>query len=233
MRVSELYDEVEPGQSVYIIGTGPSMRVFPLDYLRGKTCILLNDAHMHLDNIGPIAFSNNKRFLRDCKLPIQIVKSRLKFDPHPERDDNHVPWNNPNLYCFSYRQREIKGIATGDKWDHFDTKALWTEPDHYWNTPGGNVSIFAIQFALLAGFSEIHLVGCDCIDLNGYAYMKKQPGHGHKRRTRHDYDSYRKGTHRMIREARERFGVPIVQVNPFVGLGEVKSQFQGMVKWKT
>lgn len=224
MRVSDLYNKPPfADASVYIIGTGPSVSVFPIVYLKDKFCILLNDACQSFSQIGPVAFSNNRNFLSGCNLPYQIVKARLKFDPHMERDDNHVRWNDPRYYCFSYRDRDY------DEWDHFDERALWNEPDHFWNTPGGNACIFCIQFCLSAGVKEIHLVGCDCCHINKEDYHE---GKQQRRRRKHDYDAYAKGTLRMIREARERFGVPIVQVTPFAGLGREKEQYKEMKAWK-
>mgnify|MGYP005830578011 FL=1 len=38
-----------PGETVYIIGTGPSQRLFPLDFLADKTTIGLNQAWKHLN----------------------------------------------------------------------------------------------------------------------------------------------------------------------------------------
>ncbi len=222
MRVSDLYNQPPfAGASVHIIGTGPSMTVFPLDYLKDQFCILLNDACQSFPELGPVAFSNNRNFLSGCKSPIQIVKARLKFDPNMQRDDNHVRWDDPRYYCFSYRDRNY------DSWDHFDQQALWNEPDHFWNTEGGNVSIFAIQFCLLAGVKQIHLVGCDCCRIEKKDYHEGKLGRNRK----HDYEAYARGTMRMIREARDRFGVPIVQVTPFAGLGREKEQFKEMKTW--
>ena len=41
--VSELYDKY-PGSDIYIVGTGASLRVFPLSFLEGKIVIGLNMA---------------------------------------------------------------------------------------------------------------------------------------------------------------------------------------------
>lgn len=210
------------GQDIYIIGTGPSMTVFPLDWLRGKTCVLLNDAQKHLPGLGPIAFSNNLKFLAGCGLPYQIVKGRLRFDPDPERDDNHCPWDDPGRYVFSYRERPWDAVS------HHDLSTLWKEPCHYWNTRRGSVSIFAVQFALLAGAKSITLVGCDSCELGPnaeYIAGKKATA------VRHDYDAYAAGLMTLNREARERFRVPMMTLSPFMGLSRERQQYQEMRKW--
>lgn len=222
MRVSELYpDNPLRGRPVYIVGSGPSLDVFPRDYLRDKVCVLLNDTHRYVEG-GPVVFSNNRKFIKDAAHPIRVVKGRLKYDPHPERTDNHVSWKDPRHYVFSYRQ------PPWDKRSHFDWSTLWAEPDFYWNEPGGTVSIFAVQFALLCGAKDIHLVGCDC-SANVAKYLT---GKEHRiSRVHQDHDAYARGLLRLFREARERFGVPILSVNPWPGYGREKDQHREMREW--
>lgn len=223
MKVSALYGPASPlaHQDVYIAGTGPSLNVLPPGYLKNRCCILLNDAQKFIPGLGPVAFSNNRRFLKGCDLPFQIVKARLKFDPHPQRDDNHVRWNDPRYYCFSYREPPWDAVS------HHDPSRLWTEPNHYWNEPGGSVVIFCLQFALQCSPRSIHLVGCDCCDLSGLEYLSPKSS----RNVRHDYAAYARGVMRMIREGRERFGIPIVSLTPFAGLRRHEEQYQEMLTW--
>ena len=236
MRVSELYPKSPcRGQEVYIVGTGPTLRVFPVDYLKGKVCILLNNAHRILPGLGPVAFSNHRAFLQkdNCQCPVQVVKGRLKYDPNPERTDNHVEWEDPKYHVFSYREPPWDNIS------HFDDASLWREPDFYWNTPHGSVSIFACQFALLAGATAIHLVGCDCCEFTGKNADHEKDGllkcASHKARgpksMRHDYDAYARGLMRMVREGRKRFGVPIFTCSPFPGFGREQEQFRELQQY--
>jgi len=233
MKVSELYAPQGPfvGADVYIIGTGPSMSVFPIATLEDKTCFLLNDACRQFTTLKPVAFSNNLSFLKFCTLPYQIVKGRLRFDPHPERDDNHCPWDDPARYVFSYREPTIitgKGerISTGDKLSHFDERTLWRDPNFYWNVRGGSVAIFAIQFALYAGVRSITLAGCDCTSVHGNHYVKTKTRNAHY----HDYPQYAAGLMRMWKECQVR-GVPLMSLTPFLGLGYHDKQFSEMMQW--
>lgn len=225
MRISDLYRSGKAPfreQDLYIVGTGPSMTVFPREWLRGKCCVLLNDAQKHMPELGPIAFSNNLKFLTGCNLPYQIVKGRLRFDPNPERDDNHCRWDDPGYYVFSYRERPWDGVS------HHDPGQLWKEPNHYWNMPRGSVSIFAAQFCLLAGARSITLVGCDSCELGpGAEYLAS------KKRTavRHDYDAYAAGLMRIKQEALRRFRVPMFTLSPFMGLGREVEQFREIRQW--
>jgi hypothetical protein len=248
MRVSKLYpgesdrpngfDHPLNRQDVFIVGTGPSLRVFPIDYLRDRCCILLNRATQVLGpDFGPVAFANHRGFLDGSTCPIQIVKGRLKWqkDPDPARTDNHVPWNDTTRYVFSYRSPPWDTVS------HFDRATLWAEPDYFWNVRQGSVAIFAVQFAALAGAKSISLVGCDCAEFTdgrsaGLGESKSLPYAAEAAgdptdRVRHNYDQYAKGLDILVRECRDRFGVPLMHLSPFPGFGREQAQFRAFQEW--
>lgn len=236
MKVSELYAPNGPfvGQRIHIVGTGPSMSVFPQSILEDKFCVLLNDATRYFPKLGPVAFANNKAQLKfpSPKLTHKIVKGRLRFDPHPERTDNHVAWDDPDHYVFSYREprivdREGKHVQTTDKLSHLDERALWHEPDYYFNVRGGSVAIFAVQFAILAGAAEIILVGCDCAEVSGEHYTSGKKNH----QSTHDYAQYARGLTRVAQEAYKR-GIIMYSLSPFFGLGHHNFQYAEMLRWR-
>lgn len=228
MKISELYESGPlTGQDVFIIGTGPSMGVFPQSLLTGKTCILLNDAQKHFPALGPVAFANNLEFLDGCKLPYQCVKGRLKYpskrsrSDDPTTDDNHCPWDDPARYVFSYRQ------PPWDKVSHHDESTLWQEPCHYWAPKGGSVSAFAVQFCLWSRCKSITVVGCDSAEVGGQEYVAGKKMNHMRRR----YPQYAYGLTRLCREAHMR-GVPMVSLTPFFGLGYHNQQFVEMNLWR-
>lgn len=220
MEVSLLYDNSPArGQDVYIIGSGPSIRVFDTSFLKDKCCILLNRASDHLD-LGPFAFVNNRGFINpnNQSTTIKVVKAHLKFDGE-EREDNHVTWDHPEYYCFSYtpKDRFIKWNELG-----------WTtpiDPLYYWNIHGGSVATFACQFALLAGAKSITLVGCDCISIGNRNYFTKKSS-GPRRNI--VYDGYRESLHIMQRIARSQFNVPVMTLWPFCGVGRYDEQLEAL-----
>ena len=228
MRISELYaDSPVRGADVVIIGSGPSMTVFPVEMLRGRVCITLNDTHKYLPEwVGPISFSNALQWAEPSSagIRIRIVKGRnrhQKRGPGPERTDNHVAWDHPRYHVFSYRE------PPWDERSHFDLESLWAEPDFYWNVKNGNVSIFAMQFAILAGARSMTMVGCDCMELEGKPYLD-----GKKQRSfvKRNFGAYLKGMMTMSREAHNR-GIPVVTMSPFVGLQSFPMQWRQMKEW--
>jgi hypothetical protein len=225
MKVSDLYnDPAIRGHDVYIVGLGPSMRVFPTSFLKNKLCVLLNDASK-IFQLGPIAFTNHKQWIEPVNIQhikYQIVKARCKSDLNPHKTDNHVPWNHQIYYCFSYREHPW------DKVSHYDKNQLWKEPDYYWNMKDGTVAIFAVQFALLAGAKSITLVGCDCIALQGQHYVAKDISK--YKQKQHNYDNYAKGLLILREEAQKRFNVPLLTLTPFCGLGREQTQYEFLSK---
>ena len=216
MKVSDLYaNNPLRGQDCYIIGSGPTIDLIDQSVFVDRPCVLLNEAHKAMPGIGPIAFANNKKQLRDCVCPIQVVKGRLRFDPNPEQTDNHVPWDSEQYHVFSYRN------PPWDKVSHHDDTQLWKEPDFYWAPKDGSVSAFAIQFAVLCGAKSITLAGCDCCHFGGKEYADECR---RKMIVAHNYERYAVGIMRLKRECK-RLGIPLNTLSPFAGFGREQEQF--------
>lgn len=226
MIVSDLY-ESNPirNKTVMICGSGPSLSCYMPQFFELFPVISLNDTHKFLPSGSvDIAFSNNLKFIENCDAPIKVVKGRNKWQeqPSPKKHyDNHVRFDDPNHYVFSYYSHDL-----GDDRDHFREAELWNDLVFYWNIPHGSVSIFAMQFALRCGAAGIILVGCDASSILG-RYVE-----GKKSSARHqDFDAYARGNMRMVKEARQRFRVPIVSATPWSGLGRDQQMFLEMKTW--
>lgn len=251
MKVSDLYGTEGPvhGKDVYVIGLGPSMAVMPPGFLERQCCILLNDAQKWFPTLGPVAVANHKDFLKPLSAPIRypIVKGRLRTPEDPAKaDDNHVPWDHPQVYVFSYRLPQYDGGV-----DSNDRRTLWQEPCHYWI--GGTSAGYAVQFALQGGCRSILLVGCDCGPLAGQHYAsqeimatkkptsraiakavarrKNEPPNFHSRVFSRDYPYYSESLLLLKREAEEKFHVPIMTLLPFVGLDGYAQQLTEIKGW--
>ena len=155
-------------------------------------------------------------------------------DPRAGLDDNLVSWEHESIHVFSFRSR-----ACGDAWDYSDDQVLWAEPCHYWSSVNGTVAEFALQFCAYAGARAIFLAGIDCGELEGRHYcdgevesdrrdraiggpLGRRDGGRRDERTykeQKDYAAYRSGLNRLKREIWERFGIPVLSLSPFIGLG--------------
>jgi coenzyme F420-reducing hydrogenase delta subunit len=187
--------------------------------------VTLNDTWKFLpEGSVDIAFSNNLKFIENTHAKITVVKGRNKWQEHPspkKHFDNHVRFDDPDRFVFSYYSHDL-----GDDRDHFRECELWNDPVFYWNVPHGSVSIFAIQMALRCGAKSILLVGCDASSVLGRYHHQKKSSARHQ-----DYEAYYRGNARMIKEARERFRVPIVSVTPWAGIGNEQRKFAEMQGW--
>jgi hypothetical protein len=238
MRLSELCEKRPlDGLDVYIVGLGPSMAFFPLEILENKFCVLLNDAQKYFPTLGPIAYANAKRFLDPLSPRIRhsIVKGRFKSDPNFERLDNHIPWDHPKFWVFSYvTEQDRIGIPS-----HREKETLWRDPNFVYICDGGTVAMTAIQFCCLAGAKTIFMVGCDCRPIYKEHYFSSNLDLERSTHTRnpkggvlHHYSGYLEGILVMKMEAWRRFRIPVLNLTPFIGTSNFDEQFTRFKKWK-
>lgn len=252
MRVSQLYQNGPlTGQDVYIVGQGPSMTVFPWRWLQTKTCVLLNDAQKYFTRLGPVAVANNLSFLRPLSpwIKYPVVKGRLLHEVgFFERDDNHVSWDHESLYVYSYRVMETDGRSSDD-WAF-----LWSEYDYL--CTAGTVVNSAIQIAAFSGARSITLVGCDCTAICGMDYHINETSLRKQRREKNPkawskgqrpqgnawkiprasadartYGLYRESLVRMKKECWDRFKIPVMSLNPFIGSSKYEQQLPRILSW--
>src|SRR5688572_652999 len=136
-------------EDIYIVGTGPSLRLFPFDYLKSKTVIGLNQAYKHFDKldycltIHPYLIPLEK-FEWNCKwiTKVKITDENWQLHTFRKNDkDFYIFNNNNNLKNFDYIHPEKRG-----------------ENDLY---VGAGIHTGAMHLAALMGAKNIILVGCD------------------------------------------------------------------------
>ncbi len=170
----------------------------------------------------------------------RICRGRFAGYALPCNDDNAIPWHDPGIYVFSFRHNGYRDSP--DEWNLHDDRALWAEPCHYWSHVGGTVAEFAVQFAAYAGARTIFLVGVDCASVKGVYYCDtgveedrmnraiggkkgRQDGGLRDEKTykrERQFGAYREGLNRLRKEVDQKFGIPIVSLSPFIGLGQTK-----------
>jgi hypothetical protein len=153
----------------FVVGNGPSLTKTNLDLLVGQPSFACNDIHLiyPYTTWRPTFYVRSERFAEGVKEDVWLpsVEETLKAGAECHLSgyyQNHVP--------------KLKGVVTELKhcthhtknFDDIDCPTEWHLP---WLCQFGGSLIVAMQIALLKGFTEIVLVGCD---LN---YRDGKPSH--------------------------------------------------------
>ena len=222
MRLRELHD-IYAGQDIYIVGSGPTASVFPMDFLYGKVCISLNDAYKMHPAIGPVAYMNHQTYAH--------AGTKVNYDYHEHMNQIRYPvvkatgwdqrvdidWDHPFYYYFNW-SHEIESIWDQQK----DTDDLIFMRD-------GPSLHAALQLAWIMGAANIFTIGCDSTTLGGkhYAGFDKngfRDDEQLKRGIVRNYDAYVCGT-LVIKEFLRRKGVNVFNLSPIIGYHMVDYQF--------
>jgi len=228
MRLRELKD-VYLNQDIYIVGAGPSVNLFPLDFFKGKICLSLNDTYKMHPAIRPIVIMNNPtyalqghrdaphhEYFKHMKYPVAKMTGR-------HRSSKNLDWDHPDLYCYD--------------WSHqIDTK-LWTmtkDTDYLYSAPEGCILHEGLQLAWIMGAKNIFVIGCDSRTMGGrhYANFNKdgfsadEAPKGAQKKPR-NYDSYVYGA-MIVSEFLKKKGVRVFNLSNIIGYHMVDEQYEVM-----
>ena len=222
MRLRELRD-VFAGQDIYIIGSGPTLNVFPLEYLQDKICLSLNDAYKAHPAVTPMALMHHQLYAHSGKSIDEDYHDHLKGIRYPivkatgrERVEE-VDWDHPYFYYFD--------------WSH-DIENIWTQTkdtDQLIYMREGCSLHAALQICWIAGASTIYTLGCDSRTLGGRHYAEYDKGNFRddevlKRGMQRNYDAYVFGA-LIIQEFLKRKGIQVINLSPIVGYHLVDYQY--------
>lgn len=196
MKIEDLYGR-HKGEPIYIVGTGPSMRLFPLEFLRDKVCIGLNQAW------------------RYCPLTYTIsVHPELLIDYQREKHPHKTQWivkhkpplnlelDDPNYYVF---------------WTQKEDYTIFAKPQLHTLFIGNGVQQTAMHMAFLMEASAIFLVGVDMAELGGDHHAHDQHVRFHGLTPQAVYAEYREKT-AAVRVAMQKVrNVPILNISPLLG----------------
>ena len=217
MRIRELRD-IYLNQDIYIVGSGPTANLFPLEFLRDKICLSLNDAYKMHPGITPIALMNHQIYahiekkegapyhenLKNIKYPIIKPRSLYRVEK--------IEWNHPYFYCFD-RSHDIGKISSLQK----DTDILYY-------TPEGCALHPALQLCWILGAKNIFTIGCDSRTLGGKHYANYDKNGMAKEQFKRSYDSYIYGT-LIIQEFLQSKGINVFNLSPIVGYHRIEYQY--------
>ncbi len=225
-RVSELYDRY-PGEDIYVVGAGSSLRVFPVEFLKGKITIGCNMAWRS----APIRYAvtihpdlNVPEFMDGQPARPEITwitkhrKSQVLLTPeqmtHAERHFYFFESKGQKNTALDYEPSDAGRIVSWLEEPSGDNLYQWS-----------SISQTAVNLAANMGAKNVILVGCDNGSLLGNH-------HAHAQHTRwkgvdpaHRYRQYYDGLVE-VRVALRKRGVEVFSMNPFVSLLEPELDFR-------
>lgn len=203
------------GQTIYIVGTGPSMRCFPRSVLAGKTTIGLNQAFHYFKPTYSLTVHPDVIDTLHVNCGQWLVK--------PKGDLTEASAKKAG-FCVFHTFAEPDGphdlsFVRGCVRHSYDQLYL-----------GRGIQCTAMHLAEKMGATDIALVGCDHTDLAG-------EHHGHDQHVRwlgvepaRVYREYRHYTAMMRRVLREERGIHTFTLSPFVGLDAAAEDFERLRK---
>jgi hypothetical protein len=195
--------KIHKDETIYIVGTGPSMRVFPLDFLSGKITIGLNQAFKFFQPIYSITVHP---YLIPYDHTTWNCKWLTKVKPTCEGWLKHVAkGNRKHFYLYE----------NNDKAEDF---SYFHNGNSYKLFVGRGIQTGAIHIAALMGAKNCILVGCDCcqLDFEHHALDQHTEFHGHP-----DFEIYQEYYYYTVkcRElALQKFSMRVLSLTPFIGL---------------
>jgi hypothetical protein len=224
--VTELYGK-HPGSDIYIVGTGTSLRVFPISFLEDKITIGLNMAWKS----APIKYGitivpewNIPEFIEAEKPRPEIIwitreKKVSAINAEPEL----LQFAQDNYYSFDSTGKKTI-LVPGEPYEG-GRMLEWVRtptPDklYLWSS----ISQSAINLAANMGAKNIILVGCDncAIDENQHAHQQHSCWQGVTPNER--YLQYYEGIAEIRAVLRER-SINVIAISPFLKLDDPKLDF--------
>lgn len=227
--VSELFGRHQ-GEDIYILGTGTSARVFPMDFLKGKTIIGLNMAW----KLFPVQYCLTTR--PELNIPEFIGEKTqaeviwiTKYEKLVNQNQRYfVDQNAKRFYFFTTPKDNNKRHP--DEPSEAGRILEWidnTEGDYLylWTS----VSQTAVHLAANMGAKNVILVGCDNTSLMRNHHAHQQHTFWKKENPNIRYRQYYKGLAEVRTAVRKR-AVNVVSLNPFLGIGYHNEDFTTLCK---
>jgi len=224
--VSELYNQY-PDSDIYVVGTGASLRTFPISFLEDKVTIGLNMAWKSV----PVKYAITIH--PDLCVPEFIPDEK----PHPE-----ITW--------IAKYEKTKGLVTTEQFKYADKNFYFFEMDGRQNTqpphqpsdegrilewvqkPTANklyqwssISQTAVNLAANMGAKNIILVGCDNCSLANNHHAHKQHARWRWVDPNQRYHQYYQGL-AEVRTALRKRDINLTSLTPFVSLANPEQDFE-------
>lgn len=209
MRIETFWNK-HPGETIYIVGTGPTMRIFPPDFFSGKICIGLNQAYKY-EGID-LTYSIT---IHPDLLPVAGKGGTWFTKRKPPRDDLDV--NNPTIVVFQ-NNKDVK-----------DFSFIERTPDCLY--VGRGIHTAAIVLAAQMGAAYAVLVGVDCSQIGPDHHGHAQHVQWHGLEPKAVYDEYRAFGVEVRERVRASYGMRTLTLTPYLGVGEYEKDYKEQLRW--
>ncbi|MEW6155103.1 MAG: hypothetical protein AB1673_14130 [Actinomycetota bacterium] len=221
--VSQLYGR-HPGSDIFVVGTGPSLRVFPVELLAGRVTIGLNMAWKLVDVDYAITVHP--------ELNIPELMEGEHARPSITWVTKHEKLGNLTAEQIAYAEERFYFFRTDGKKNTSTTAQSNAGQVPQWLArPTGeflyllsSISQPAVNLAANMGARNIVLVGCDNAALFGNHHAHDQHTSWLGERPEDRYREYYRGLAEARTVLRER-GVNLVSMGPFLTLGPHEEEF--------
>lgn len=207
MRIQTL-DGYFSRQTVYIVGTGPSLRCLDLDFLKSQRTIGINQCWKYFCpdfsvTVHPELVQEYEAAHRDPFGPRTrwIVKKKPPM-VHLELDDDKYYVFNTSYEVKVVRERPLDTLFLGE-----------------------GAQTTAMDAAARMGAAAIVLVGCDAASLEGDFHGHDQHVRWVGRKPDDQYRLYREST-ASVRSELRKMGVPVMTLSPFIGLAAAAEDYR-------
>jgi hypothetical protein len=233
--VSDLYHQ-HVGEDIFVLGTGPSARVFPLEFLQGKVSIGCNMAWKLFPTTYNLTMRpelNIPEFMEDHKATDDEKKMLwvVKYAKFRSDDQLQLAKNNPQRF-FDFESGVYDPKTTkivGGIYDHGRVTDWLRKPSgnnlYLWSS----IAQSAANLAANLGAKNIILIGCDNAALGGNHHAHNQHIFFQTKKIQDSYDLYYEGIAEVRSVLRER-GVNMFSMNPFLGVGHIEQDFMRLCK---
>ena len=223
--VSELYNQY-PGSDIYVVGTGPSLRVFPTSLLENKITIGLNMAWKTLPVRYGITIHPNlavPEFIEGETAHPEITWITKHQKTAAVVESEQLKYAEENFYFFdNYGKKNLQ--PPGEPSDSGRILEWVKKPTDNKLYMWSSISQAGANLAANMGAKNIILVGCDNCALGENHHAHKQNAQWVGADPNHRYNQYYEGLSEIRTVLRER-EINLVNMNPFLTLADPNKDF--------
>lgn len=214
MRVTDLYGTL--GGTVYVVGTGPSMRLFDVGVLRGQPTIALNQAWRYWAGKGhapTLGLTVHPELILEYDAYPAAGKPAVQWVTKPKPPMPLLTADDPRFYVFEQGRDDIAVVGRDD--------AVLYQAQ--------GIQATGVDLAARMGASVVVLVGVDMGHLGDDHHGHAQHVRFHGRPSDDVYASYRKCTAKVRTALRPR-GVTVLTMGPLLGVDAANEDYLRQLK---